>query len=43
MPDEDEQDLIAYNQAMEEHLKNPIVYSQEEVRKILDKEEKGIL
>ena len=23
--DEDEQDLVAYNQAMEEHLKNPVV------------------
>ena len=36
--DEDEQDLVAYNQAMEEHLKNPVVYSHADVCKILDKE-----
>ena len=35
MTNEDEQDLIAYNQAMEEHLKNPVVYSQKEVQKRL--------
>ena len=33
--DEDEQDLNAYDKAMEEHLKNPVVYSQEEVQKML--------
>ena len=38
MPNEDEQDLVAYNQAMEEHLKNPVVYSHADVCKILDKE-----
>ena len=36
MTDEDEQDLVAYNEAMKEHLKNPVVYSQEEVQKMLD-------
>ena len=35
MTDEDEQDLKAYDKAMEEHLKNPVVYSQEEVQKRL--------
>lgn len=33
---EDEYDLNAYNKAMEEHLKNPIVYSHSEVRKMLE-------
>ena len=32
---EDEYDLNAYDKAMEEHLKNPIVYSQTEVQKML--------
>lgn len=32
---EDEYDLDAYDKAMEEHLKNPIVYSQAEVQKML--------
>ena len=36
MTDEDEQDLKAYDKAMEDHLKNPVVYSQEEVQKMLD-------
>ena len=36
MTDEDEQDLETYNQAMREHLKKPVVYSQEEVQKMLD-------
>lgn len=35
MTDEDEQDLKAYDKAMEEHLKNPVVYSQKEVQKRL--------
>ena len=35
MTDEDEQDLKAYDKAMEDHLKNPVVYSQEEVQKML--------
>ena len=35
MTDEDRQDLLAYNKALEEHLKNPVVYSQEEVEKML--------
>lgn len=33
--DDDEQDLKAYDKAMEDHLKNPVVYSQEEVQKML--------
>ena len=33
---EDEYDLDAYDKAMEEHLKNPVVYSQKEVQKMLD-------
>lgn len=33
--DEDERDLNAYDKAMEDHLKNPVVYSQEEVQKML--------
>ena len=36
MTDVDEQYLNAYNKAMAEHLKNPVVYSQEEVCKIID-------
>ena len=32
---EDEYDIDAYDKAMEEHLKNPIVYSQAEVQKML--------
>ena len=38
MTNEDEQDLKAYDKAMEEHLKNPVVYSHADVCKILDKE-----
>ena len=30
---EDEYDLIAYNKAMEEHKKNPITYTHEEMMK----------
>ena len=33
---EDEYDLKAYDKAMEEYLKNPVVYSQEEVREMLE-------
>lgn len=36
MTDEDKEDLKTYNQAMAEHLKNPVVYSHEEVSEILD-------
>ena len=33
--DKDKADLKAYNEALEEHLKNPVVYSQLEVEKLL--------
>ena len=35
MTDEDKEDLKTYNQAMAEHLKNPVVYSHNEVQKML--------
>ncbi len=36
---EDEYDLKAYNEAIEEYKKNPVTYSHEEVAKMLELEE----
>jgi hypothetical protein len=34
-PEEDEKDLRAYEEAMEEFRKNPVTYTHEEVKKML--------
>jgi hypothetical protein len=34
-PEEDEEDLRAYEEAMEELRKNPVTYTHEEVKKML--------
>ena len=34
-PEEDEEDLRAYEEAMEEFRKNPVTYTHEEVKKML--------
>lgn len=34
-PEEDEEDLRAYEEAMEEFRRNPVTYTHEEVKKML--------